>query len=240
MLTNNIQRIIQNVFNNFGIQIKRYPDLDTKRRLKLIKYFEINKIFDIGANIGNYAMEMRKLGFVGNIVSFEPLSETFKILQKNAIKDSNWETINIGLGDIDGETEINIAAISDSSSILEMMPSHLKSAPQSVYIGKEKIKLNKLDTIFDNYYKNGDKIFVKIDTQGYELNVLKGAEQSLPYIKGIQIEMSLVQLYDGGILYKEMIEFIEKKGFDLYSFENGFSNPETGELLQMDGIFFKK
>ena len=235
-----MKRAILNTFNSIGIQINRYPDSDLKRRLKLIKYFEINKIFDIGANVGNYAMVMRKLGFEGNIVSFEPLSDTFKKLQKNASKDNNWETINIALGDKDGESEINIAGNNDSSSILEMMPLHSKSAPESSYIGKERIKVNKLDTVFDNYYKKGDNVFVKIDTQGYELNVLQGAEKSLSHIKGIQIEMSLVQLYDGGILYKEMIELIEKKGFSLFSIENGFSDPESGELLQMDGIFFKK
>lgn len=237
-----MKRIIQNAFNSIGWQIKKYPDPDSDlaRTFKLIKYFEINKIFDIGANVGNYAMKMKKFGFAGNIISFEPLSEAFRKLQKNAKKDSNWKTINIALGDTDGETEINIAGNCDSSSILEMLPLHVKNEPTSSYIGKEKIKVNKLDTLFDNYYKKGDKIFVKIDTQGYELNVLKGSEKSLSYIKGIQIEMSLVQLYDGGILYKEMIEFIERKGFNLFSIENGFSNPETGELLQMDGIFFKK
>lgn len=235
-----MKSIILNAFNSIGLQIKRYPDPDLKRRLKLIKYFGINKIFDIGANVGNYAMKMRKLGFVGNIVSFEPLSEAFIQLQKNAVKDSSWDTINIALGDTDGETEINIAGNCESSSILEMLPLHVKSAPKAAYIGKEKIKVNKLDTLFANYYKKDDNIFVKIDTQGYELNVLKGSENSLSFIKGIQIEMSLVQLYDGGILYKEMVEFLEKKGFYLFSIENVFSNPETGELLQMDGIFFKK
>lgn len=235
-----MKRTILNTFKSIGLQINRYPDSDLKRRLKLIKYFEINKIFDIGANVGNYAMVMRKLGFEGNIVSFEPLSETFKKLQKNAAKDNNWETINIALGDKDGESEINIAGNNDSSSILEMMPSHSKSAPESSYIGNERIKVNKLDTLFENLYRKGDNAFVKIDTQGYELNVLQGAEKSLSHIKGIQIEMSLVQLYDGGILYKEMIDLIEKKGFSLFSIENGFSDPESGELLQMDGIFFKK
>ncbi len=235
-----MKRAILNTFNSIGIQINRYPDSDLKRRLKLIKYFEINKIFDIGANVGNYAMVMRRLGFLGNIVSFEPLSETFKKLQKNAVKDNNWEAINIALGNKDGESEINIAGNNDSSSILEMMPLHSKSAPESSYIGKERIKVNKLDTVFDMYCEKGDNVFVKIDTQGYELNVLQGAEKSLSHIKGIQIEMSLVQLYDGGILYKEMIELIEKKGFSLFSIENGFSDPGSGELLQMDGIFFKK
>lgn len=234
-----MKRFILNSFKYLGIQIKRYPDHDFLRRLKLIKHFKINKILDVGANVGDYAKELRRHGFTGKIISFEPLSETFKTLEKNASKDNKWEIAHIALGDVDCESEINIAGNCHSSSILEMLPSHVNSAPTSAYIGKEKIKVNKLDTIFSNYYNEGDDIFMKIDTQGYELNVLKGCLNSFPLIKGIQVEMSLVHLYNGGILYKEMIEYIESFGFKLYSFENGFSNPETGELLQIDGIFFK-
>jgi FkbM family methyltransferase len=234
-----MKMFIQNVLNNFGIQIKRYPDNDIKRRLKLIRHFKINKIFDVGANVGDYAMELRKLGFTGKLISFEPLSEPFKILQKNASNDSNWDTLNIALGDSDYESEINIAGNINSSSILEMLPTHLESAPQSAYRGREKIEVKKLDDLFNNYYKEGDNVLVKVDTQGYEMNILNGGEISLQNIKGIQIEMSIIQLYNGGILYKEMIDYIEKKGFKLYSIENGFSDPNTGELLQIDGIFFK-
>lgn len=235
-----MRNIIQNLLNSVGLQIRRFPDYDLKRRFKLINNFQINKIFDIGANVGDYALEMRKLGFNGQIISFEPLSTAFEKLKKKASKDKNWEAINIALGDIECETEINVAGNSYSSSLVEMMQSHLNSAPQSAYIGKEKIKVNKLDLIFENYYNRDDNIFVKIDTQGYEMNVLKGGEKSLSFIRGIQIELSLVQLYTGSLLYMDMIEYIEKMGFHLFSIENGFTDPKTGELLQMDGIFFRK
>ena len=122
---------------------------------------------------------------------------------------------------------------------VDMLPDHVNSAPHSSYIGKEKITVRKLDSVMKDYYSKGDNILLKIDTQGFEKQVLDGAEQSLPIIRGIQLEMSLLPLYSDSILYLEMIELLKNKGYKLYSLENGFSNPETGQLLQVDGIFFR-
>jgi hypothetical protein len=121
-----------------------------------------------------------------------------------------------------------------------MLPRHIKSEPNSKYIRKEKCLVNRLDTLFSRNMILDKKIFLKFDVQGYEMNVLNGAEFIFNNIEGIQIEMSLEPLYEGSILYKDMIHFLEMKGFELYSIENGFSDPHTGKLLQFDGFFLKK
>ncbi|MDQ2719836.1 MAG: FkbM family methyltransferase [Bacteroidota bacterium] len=234
-----IVNLINKSLSKVGAQLIRYPDQDLKRRMNLLNHFRINKIFDIGANIGNYAVKIRKLGFKGEIISFEPLTKAYKILEEKALSDAKWKTLNFALGSRDEETFINIAGNCDSSSLLEMLPDHINSAPQSSYIGKEKIIVHKLDTIIVDYYKKGDQIFLKIDTQGFEKEVLNGSIESLSKITGIQLELSIIPLYNGGILYLEMIEFLKSNGFDLFSLENGFSNPDTGQLLQVDGIFFR-
>jgi hypothetical protein len=120
-----------------------------------------------------------------------------------------------------------------------MKQSHLQSAPDSKYIGKTKIEIAKLDSLFDNIYEPEDSILLKIDTQGYEKFVLLGAEKSISKIKGIQLEMSLTPLYEGELTYLEMINHLNSLGFSLYSLEFGFSDPQSGQLLQVDGIFFK-
>lgn len=225
--------------HKMGAQLIRYPNTDIKRRMALLRHFGINKILDVGANVGDYAIGLRDLGFQGKIISFEPLAATYQELKKNATDDNNWDAINIALGNTDEESFINIASNCNSSSLLDMLPDHVNSAPQSSYIGKEKIIVRKLDSVMKDYHSNGDNILLKIDTQGFEKQVLNGAEQSLPIIRGIQLEMSLLPLYSGSILYLEMIELLNNKGYKLYSLENGFSNPETGQLLQVDGIFFR-
>lgn len=231
--------LLNKPLHKMGAQLARYPDTDLKRRMAMFSHFGVNKILDVGANIGGYAMELRELGFKGKIISFEPLSATYGILKKNAANDNNWDTVNIALGSNDEETFINVAGNVNSSSLLNMLPDHLNSAPQSSYVGKEKIIVCKLDTVLKDYQSNGDVMLLKIDTQGFEKQVLDGAVNSLSGITGIQLEMSLLPLYSGSILYLEMIEFLKNKGFKLYSLENGFSNPDTGQLLQVDGIFFR-
>lgn len=232
--------ILQNILKKFNFQLKRYPDSDIRRRLQIIEKHKINCILDIGANTGQFAIYMRSYGFKGEILSFEPLKSAFQKLRTLSENDDNWQAFNFALGDNIQTNTINIANNSSSSSILDMLPSHLKSAPHSKYIDKQKIEVKTIDSIFDNLNLNDKKIMLKIDTQGYEKNVLDGAVKSLKHISLIQLEMSIIPLYKDEILFREMIDFLESKGFDLYSLENGFANPVTGRLLQVDGVFAKK
>src|SRR5208337_3648960 len=85
-----------------------------------------------------------------------------------------------------------------------------------------------------------ERIFLKLDVQGFEYKVLQGAEQFLAHVAGIQIELSLVPLYDGEHLFHPMLHDLEERGYDLWSLIPGFVDPETGRLLQLDTIFFRK
>lgn len=144
------------------------------------------------------------------------------------------------MGDMDGEIEINVAANKSlSSSIADMLPSHLDNAPESKYISKELVPIRKLDTVFNQYVKEDDNVFLKIDTQGYEKNVLDGAEGSLAKIKGIQVEMSVVPLYSGEMLFPEMLRHIVGKGYTMFDMGPVFTSRKTGQLLQVDAMFFK-
>lgn len=236
--------VIQKILNKVGLQIKRYPDPiklspDMARRVKMLKYFKIDTILDIGANTGQFAVKMRKLGFRDKIISFEPLSNAFDQLKSNSLEDENWLISNYALGNEDAKSIINVSNNSQSSSILNMLPIHLSSAPSSEYIAREEIEVKKLDSIFNLFCKNTDKIMMKIDTQGYEKNVIEGALESLKMIDIIQLEMSIVPLYENEMLFVEMINYLERNGFQLFALENGFSNPSSGRLLQVDGIFVK-
>ena len=231
--------IFMDIYRLKVMQLKEFPNNDIKRRIKLLKHFKVNKVLDVGASIGQYGYYMRAFGYKEHIISFEPLKEPYRKLLKMSAGDKKWKTIPIALGDTNGEAEINVAGNSYSSSLMEMTDTHTLSAPQAVYIGKEKISISTLDTIFDDHCEKSDQIFMKIDTQGFEKNVLDGAEKSLQYIKGIQVEMSLVPLYKGGLLMTEMVKYLENKGYTLYALENGFSDKKSGQVLQADGIFFR-
>ena len=174
------------------------------------------------------------------IISFEPLSAAYSELEKAASKDNNWVINHFALGSENAESMINVAGNSYSSSILNMLPEHESRAPESKYVAKEKIEIKTLDSIFDQYYQDGDNVMLKIDTQGYEKHVILGAGNSLSKIRIIQLEMSVVELYESETSFIDMIRFLDSKGFDLFSMENGFSDPKTGRLLQVDGLFVNK
>jgi FkbM family methyltransferase len=202
--------------------------------------YNIDTVLDIGANFGGFAQLLRKdLGYAHRIISFEPLSSAFELLKANAKRDPNWEVLNLALGDTEEKREINIAGRSSSSSLLDMLPSHLKAAPESKYIGREIVEVRRLDSIFGNLCKPTNRVYMKIDTQGFESKVLKGAENSLMQIDTVQMEMSLVPLYEGEILFNEMCMLMTEKGYSLVAIEAGLSNQNTGQLLQVDGIFHR-
>jgi len=234
---------LRQLFWKFGYDIVRFtPSFsDIKSKRLLLKNYNINLIIDIGANTGQFAKKCRNdLVYTNRIISFEPLSSAYNLLRLNANKDKNWDVYNFALGDIDGTMKINIAGNSVSSSLHKMKSTHIKSAPKSKYIGSEYIKIKRLDSIFNDLCISKTKnIFLKIDTQGHEQYVIKGAKNSLSYIDTIQIEMSLVPLYDGELLFFDFLSFMNKKDYTLISLSNVFSDPDSGRLLQVDGIFHR-
>lgn len=232
-------KIKRAINNSCGLEIIKYPTPELDRRIKLLKNYNIDVIIDVGANIGQYGTELRNIGYRGKIISFEPTSEAFEKLKKNASKDSLWDVYNMSLGERDGESTINISKNSVSSSILRDLPQLTESAPEATFIKKEIITIKKLDSIFEDLKIMGKNIYLKIDTQGYEKMVLDGAVESLKDIKGIQIEMALIPSYEGSLTFEEMSDCLKKMGFKLTTIESGHYNKKTGKLLEVDGVFFK-
>ncbi|MFM6330712.1 MAG: FkbM family methyltransferase [Microcystis panniformis] len=239
-----LKKTIKKLSRSLGVDLKRYnvQTSEAAKMQRLLAYHNIDLVFDVGANIGQYAKLLRELGYSGRIVSFEPLSSAYSQLKAVSKKDPLWEIApQTAIGNQEGEIIINIAGNSYSSSALPMLDAHLESAPESAYSGSETVKLSRLDTIAKDYIKSETKsIFLKIDVQGLEKQVIEGATAIMPLVKGIKLELSLVPLYEGQVLFKEMIDIVEKLGYELYGIEPGFTAEKTGRMLQMDGIFFKQ
>lgn len=235
-----MKAIVKKVVQKFGFDILHLPtDPIVRRRIDLFNQYDINLIFDIGANTGQFAKRIREQGYQGKIVSFEPLPNAFEILQKSASQDKNWEVFNCAIGNYDGKTTINVSQNSYSSSILPILPNHIESAPESVYIDAIEVVIKKIDSLIDQFYATDSRLFLKIDTQGFEKQVFEGCLNSLEKIQGSQMELSLVPLYEGETLMQEMITYLKNHGFLLKLIEEGHRNYKTGELLQMEGYFFK-
>lgn len=238
--------VVRQLLRQTGYDVVRFPTPvprlggNIERRMRLLNHYGINAIFDVGANAGQYAIGMRQSGYNGRILSFEPISMVYRLLQEKSAKDPCWDSIPIALGHYDGTATIHVANNgAASSSMLEMLPRVLESAPEAAYIGTEQVTVQRLDSMFTECFRPGDKVMMKIDAQGFEKNVLEGARQSLKNIIGIQMEMSLVPLYKDEPLLAEMIQFLTEQGFCLMHLEPGFDDTNSGQLLQCDGIFFR-
>lgn len=238
----NMRHTVRKLAWNFGIDISRFTNSfhPIWQRRRLLNLKNITCVLDVGANTGGFAQHMRRdVGYHGKMVSFEPLSEAFRELRRAAAGDRSWKAVNFALGDQDTEAEINVAGNSASSSLLDMLPRHAHAAPASVYCRREKIVIRRLDSIYREYCDERDAIYLKIDTQGFESRVLSGARDALRQVAVIQLELSVVPLYDGEKIATEMISWLQSQGFLLCHLEPVFKDKATEALLQMDGLFFR-
>lgn len=234
------KKFIKNILRNYGynITLTTTTSNSTLQLVKCLENFNIDILFDVGANTGQFAEDIINYGYKNKIVSFEPLTTAHNILLKNATNFPNWSVYErCAIGDYDGTTLINISENSVSSSILEMTSNHTDASIDSKYIGKEEVNIFKIDTIIKNY--NFYNAFLKIDAQGYENLVINGSLNSIANIKGILCETSLIELYKGQLLWKEMIIRFENLGYKLWAIQKGYSDPRNGQTLQLDLIFFR-
>lgn len=215
---------------------------DDVRVVDLLDHHGVNTIFDIGANVGQYAQRMRLAGFTGKIISFEPISSNVKHIANLASADPKWEIApRMAIGAEDGHVEINLSQNNDMSSILNIEKATLKALPKGKYVGKEKVAVKTLDTIFDQFATKSDKVFVKVDTQGFELPVIQGSQEMMASgkILGWQLELSLMPLYHNEPTFEEIVTYLKKVGYDTHYIMQGYFSKKINRQLQIDGIFFK-
>lgn len=238
-----MKEVLKEIFRNFGFEITRYnPNRKGPfQQVKALEMADINLVFDIGANEGQFASEIRKYGYRGKIVSFEPLSSARKNLLSLASKEKEWEVHEqSAIGDKDGMVEFHIAGNSVSSSVLPMLESHSIAAEGSAYVGSEQVPMVRLDSVSNQYLTPSSNLLIKIDAQGFEWEVLEGATECLKKARGILCELSLAPLYENQILWRDIIDRLEAEGFVLWALHKGFTDLNTGRSLQMDGIFFRR
>lgn len=237
-----IKNLIKKIFFRFKLDLKRLnvESNASYQICKSLKYFDVDLILDIGANTGQFASELFSVGYKGRIISFEPLPNAHKLLIENAQYYANWSVYpRTAIGNIEGNVEINVSNNSVSSSILPMLNAHLEAAKESEYVSKTVAKIATLDKVVSELSLDYKSFFIKIDTQGFEWQVMDGAVQALSLAKGVLCELSLTPLYEGQHLWLETIERLGNLGFKLWAIQSGFTNINTGRTLQIDAIFFK-
>tara|TARA_B100001093_G_C26717674_1_gene966372 strand:- start:429 stop:1166 length:738 start_codon:yes stop_codon:yes gene_type:complete len=224
-------------FDLFWIKaLIRYRLAPTIEHSKIIKSLEIETFIDIGANKGQFAMMANKIHPNSNIICFEPQKKPFETLQKLFKNFENIKMFQLACGSKNEIAEINVSNENDSSSILDITNNQKTLYPSTFYVKKEKIEIVKVEEII-NLTEVKKPIFLKIDTQGYELEILKGIDLSL--IKYVYVECSYIELYKDQPLFHQINKYLKNMGFNLKDELNTSIN-SFGEKIQSDFLFVKK
>jgi FkbM family methyltransferase len=238
-----MKRLVRKALRKVGWELTCFrPESCEWARLKsMLSAHGVDTVLDVGANTGLYARNLRDAGFKGRIVSFEPTSEAHSQLCRIARNDPLWTVAErMAIGDWDGQTQIHVANNSVSSSLLPMLASHREADPESGFVATEVVSIARLDSITPRFLEDGKSIFIKIDVQGFEKQVLDGALKLLDRTVGLQLELSLTPLYEGETLFQPMVEYLRAIDFDLWALMPGFVDKRNGRVLQVDGVFFQR
>ncbi|SEK05874.1 methyltransferase, FkbM family [Sphingobium sp. AP50] len=222
-------------------RVHQYPEVQALRRF--LSIFAVDCLFDVGANRGQYATMLRKdAGYKGLILSFEPNPDVFAQLQKAAASDRNWHVFNMALSDFDGTASFNIMAADQFSSLKK--PSGEQDA---IFADRNKVtktvemQCRRLDTMLPELVAQHGfaRPFLKMDTQGHDLSVCEGAGDVLSQMLGVQTELGVRPIYEGGTGYRAMIDWLEARAFLPSAF---FANNKGHFplLVEMDGIFVNR
>jgi FkbM family methyltransferase len=204
-----------------GRDLVRWPLADplAAHLQQLFRIAEVNCVLDVGAHYGEFAQLLRGFGYSGRIISFEPDPESYKLLAERALRDTHWCARRMALGSENGTAMLNIMHHSQLNSLRVPSAAGISIIPEDGMTVKsvEHVPLQRVDSIFDDCVGGiaTPRVFLKVDVQGYDLEVLRGATISMPYIVALQSEVSLKPIYEQAPSFSEAIHFLQSLGFDV-------------------------
>ncbi|TAJ86231.1 MAG: FkbM family methyltransferase [Reyranella sp.] len=186
---------------------------------ELLTRLDIDCVLDVGANVGQYRDFLRdRVFYEGTIVSFEPVARHVELLQARAREDANWHIEGYALGARDEQMAINVMVSDQFSSFLE--PDHRQVQEFSelnVPCAKEAVTVRTLDVVLPMLRERlgFDRPYLKLDTQGFDIEVLRGAGDSLQTVRALQTEASVLGIYKGMPGYLDTLRHLDGLGFDI-------------------------
>lgn len=197
----------------------------------------VTTVLDIGANVGQFAIDIRRCGFTGLIESLEPALDSYNQLKINSLKDNLWNVNKLALGSVPGQVALNISGNSGlSSSFLQMNESHISNFPGSQFTRKEIVEVETLIHFSEKNKIDLKATLLKIDVQGFEMDVLVGSGELLNDIPLVLCEVSLSPLYKGESSFFELVSYLHGYGHEVISISRGVS-AKDGRPLQVDLLF---
>lgn len=230
----NIRSIVRRGLRRAGLKRIYHPTF-----AELLAHERVATVLDVGANEGQYGVELREQGFTGQILSFEPIPAVYKKLKARADPDRRWDAHQLGVGAANGELSISVSENSVFSSFKPLTEYSTGKFPGAHEERREVVPVVRLDKFLEDRGDLVENCFLKVDTQGFEREVLDGCGELLTRFRGIQLELPLRQLYADQMLWVPMIEWMAERGFTVAMVkENGFDWDQM-RLLELDVLFWR-
>ena len=199
---------------------------------------DLRTVVDVGANRGQFALYALARFPSAHIIAFEPLPEPREQMMRLFQKQDRVEVVPVALGDNDGEGVMHLSAKDDSSSLLAIGGRQVSSFPGTEEIGTTVTRVRTLDSVLADCELRRPAL-LKVDVQGFELPVLRGAEKTLESFDQILVEASFVELYEGQALFPAISSHLEAHSFQLVS--GRISAVDTsGRWLQGDFLYERR
>lgn len=233
---------VRRLSRKFGYDIAPFPGGANHwpRLVSLFRKHNVDCVFDIGANVGQYAGALRKNGYSGRIVSFEPLTTAHADLTARAASDPAWEIApRTAVGAATGETAINISPESDMSSILPLDATAHERLASTRATGSETVPVTTLAAALQAHAGGAARVFVKSDTQGFEDRVLAGIGDAWDRITGIQLELSIQPIYEGQPDHLPLLEQLAAHGLRPHLVIPGYWSRHYDRMLEYDVVCFR-
>lgn len=231
---------VNSVARKFGYQVSRYPvetSLDY-HLMELIRKLDISVVVDVGAHHGEYALRLRRLGFTGSIVSYEPSPEAFAVLAERANPDPNWSVVQKAASNRDGEAKLVIYGQSQLNSLFEA--SDYGSANWGEDMGRRgslSVETCRLQPMIRELKKAHNRVLLKVDTQGNDLTVLEGTDSELHSVHALQVEVPVQSIYAGVSDFLETVGRLTDLGFDITGMFPIMRDPRDGlRVVEFDCI----
>jgi FkbM family methyltransferase len=197
-----------------------------------------NTVLDIGGSHGQFVKEAVRFFPGAKIYSFEPIPECYRELLALGEVVPNLHPINLALGDRDGEVDLWLSAFRDSSSLHEMLPTHVEAWPHTKIESKISVQVARLDAIAPTLDLK-PPVFAKLDVQGHELAVINGGRETLSLCQRVMLECNFAPLYKGQPSFNQLYDELHSLGFLFDGFISPLRHPKTLEQLSADAVFYR-
>ena len=227
-----IRRIVRRGFRKTGFRRQIAPTI-----VDVMTCNDIDVVIDVGANDGDFGREIRDEGYKGRIVSFEPNPAAFARLSAAIRHDPLWEAHELGVGDEEGELELSVAdndVMSSFKGVTEFGSTRLTEERA------ERVRVVRLDDFLRSRPDLVSRTYLKIDTQGFEMEVLRGVGDWLPKLAAVQAELGLVKTYQGEEDWLNVLMWMRERGFEVGTLACNSALEEVAQVREFDFVFVQR